>query len=287
MDPSGRAGQIDTVRCLARAPWRASPRTPLTTMRSKTADAAAKRLRPAFAAASVLLVLLLAVLAYALASSQHQQRQDINKRFEDRARVAATVNESLFSLASTTVKPADAKAFGGTTVADQALQRRTAVQQQFYAAILSSSGKILAKAGKVPADLASHPTVKEALRSKSTVYSSLMKGPRGTVAIESAVAFPTKYGVRLDVTSGRADALAQFLNSFLSKLPNVADAKSYVIDRANKVIAMPGAKVRAGVALSDAALAKSADSGSSGSYDGDRYFASSPITGTPWRIVLS
>jgi hypothetical protein len=76
-------------------------------MRSKTADAAARRLRPAFAAAGLLLVLLLAVLAYALANSQHQQRKDINKRFEDRAKVAATVNESLFSLVSTTVKPAD------------------------------------------------------------------------------------------------------------------------------------------------------------------------------------
>src|SRR3954453_19180452 len=261
MDPSGRAGQIDTVRCLARAPRTAFHRTPLTKMRSKTADAAAKRLRPAFAAASVLLVLLLAVLAYALASSQHQQRQDINKRFEDRARVAAAVNESLFSLASTTVKPSDAKTFGGATVAQHPLQQRTAVQQQFYAAILSSSGKILAKAGNVPADVASHPTVKEALRAKSTVYSSLMKGPGGTTAIESATAFPTKYGVRLDVTSGRADALAQFMNSFLMKLPNVAAAKSYVIDGANKVIATPGQKTRAGTALPDAAVAKAAASG--------------------------
>src|SRR4051795_10352920 len=127
------------------------------TMRSKTADAAAERLRPAFAAASLLLVALLAVLAYALASAQHQQRKDINKRFEDRARVAAAVNESLFSLASTTVKPSDIKTFGGATVAQHPLQQRTAVQQQFYAAILSSSGRILAKAGTVPADVASHP----------------------------------------------------------------------------------------------------------------------------------
>jgi hypothetical protein len=256
-------------------------------MRSKTADAAAQRLRPAFITASILLALLLAVLAYALAHSQHQQRQDINRRFEDRARVAATVNESLFSLVSTTVRPADAKAFGGRTVDAQALQQRTAVQQQFYAAIMSAQGQILAQAGDVPADLASHPAVKEAVRSQTAVYSSLMKGPRGAVAIESAVAFPTRYGVRLDVSLGRADALAQFLNSFLTKLPNVADAKSYVIDRANKVIATPGSKSRPGVALPDAALAKAAATRGGGSYDGNRYFASSPIKGTPWRIVLS
>jgi hypothetical protein len=70
-------------------------------------------------------------------------------------------------------------------------------------------------------------------------------------------------------------------------LPNVADAKSYVIDRSYKVIATPGQKSRPGVALPDGDLTKALGGGSSGSYDGDRYFASSPIHGTPWRIVLS
>jgi hypothetical protein len=257
-------------------------------MRSKTADAAARRLRLPFAIATALLVALLGVFAYALANSQSQQRKDINKRFEDRAQVAATVNESLFSLASSTVKPQDAQRFGDQKVNDQFLQQRTALQQQYYAAILSSDGKVLAKAGAVPADLTSHPTVKEALRSKGAVYSSLMDAPGGKTSIESAIAFPTKYGVRLDVTSGNADALAQFLNSFLSRLPTVANAKSYVIDRANKVIATPGEKIRAGVDLPDKELAAAiAKGGGNGSYDGNRYFASDSIAGTPWKIVLT
>jgi hypothetical protein len=256
-------------------------------MRTKTGDAAARRLRPAFATAIALLVLLLGVFAYALADSQQQQRTDIEKRFEDRARVAATVNESLFSLASTSVKPTDSERFGAKTVDQTALAQRTAVQQQFYAAILSSSGELLAKAGNVPADLASHPTVKEALLAKTAVYSSLLDGPDGSVAIESAIAFPTRYGTRIDVSSGKADALAQFLNSFLSKLPTVANATSYVIDRSNKVIATPGAKTRAGLRLPDAALGKALAQRDQGSYDGNRYFAWAPITGTPWRIVLS
>src|SRR3954463_6660319 len=122
-------------------------------MRSKTADAAAKRLRLPFAIASILLVALLGVFAYALANAQSQQRDDINKRFEDRARVAATVNESLFSLASSTVKPQDAQRFGDKKVNEEFLKQRTALQQQYYAAIVSSDGKVLAKAGAVPADL--------------------------------------------------------------------------------------------------------------------------------------
>jgi hypothetical protein len=89
------------------------------------------------------------------------------------------------------------------------------------------------------------------------------------------------------VTLGPAAALGQFLNSFLTKLPNVADANSYVIDRANKVIATPGQKSRPGVSLPDTELADAIGDRESGSYDGDRYFASSPIKGTPWRIVLT
>src|SRR4051794_1767859 len=149
--------------------------------RSKTADAAARKLRPAFALASALLVLLLGFFAYALAHGQHQQRSDIDKRFEDRAKVAASVNESLFALASSSVRPADIHTFGGKTVDQGALTQRTTVQQNFYAAILSADGQVLAKTGGVPADVASHPTVKEALRSKTAVYSSLMNGPGGKI----------------------------------------------------------------------------------------------------------
>jgi hypothetical protein len=256
-------------------------------MRSKTADAAARRLRLPFAVATVLLVALLTVFAYALADSQHKQRGDINKRFEDRAKVAATVNESLFSLASSSVRPTDIERFGGKTIDQQALAQRTAVQQQFYSAIVSQDGQVLAKAGNLPADVASHETVKEALRSKTAVYSSLMDGPGGMIAIESAIAFPTKSGVRVDVSLGPAGVLGQFLNSFLTKLPPVAHAKSYVIDNADKVIATPGEKTRVGVDLPDKALVKAVRGESAGSYDGNRYFASSAIKGTPWRIVLS
>jgi hypothetical protein len=256
-------------------------------MRTKTGDAAAKRLRPAFIGASILLMLLLGVLAYALGHSQSQQRSDINRRFNDRARVAATVNESLFSLATSTVKGADVQRFGGKSVSAQALAQRTAVQQQLYAAIISSDGTVLARAGAVPANVASRRAFAQALRSKEVVYSSLMPGSGGSSTIDSAIAFPTRYGVRVDISGSRADVLSQFLNSFLTKLPNVADARSYVIDNADKVVASPGASIKAGSKLPDSALAKAAASRGNGSYDGNRYFTSSAIAGTPWRIVLS
>jgi hypothetical protein len=256
-------------------------------MRTKTGDAAAKRLRPAFIGASILLLLLLGVLAYALGHSQAQQRSDINRRFNDRARVAATVNESLFALATSTVKATDAQRFGGKMVNARALLQRTAVQQQLYAAIVSSDGKVLARAGAVPADVAARATFQQALRSRSVVYSSLEPGRGGSSTIDSAIAFPTRYGVRVDISSSRADALSQFLNSFLTKLPNATDARSYVLDNGDKVVASPGSTIKAGATLPDSALAAAAAKRRNGSYDGDRYFTSAAIAGTPWRIVLS
>jgi hypothetical protein len=256
-------------------------------MRTKTGEAAARRLRPVFTVATALLVVLLGFFAYALLHAQSQQRDDIEKRFADRARIAATVNESLFSLVNSTTKPQDAQRFGGKTVDQTALRQRTELQQQYYAAILGPNGAALARAGAVPADLASHPGVKAAATAKGAIYSSLMKGADGKPSIETAIAFPTKYGVRVDVTSGPADALGRFLTSFLTRLPSVADAKSYVIDQSDKVIATPGMKTEPGVDLPDVALAAAAKDRDNGDYDGDRYFTSAPINGTPWRIVLS
>ena len=235
----------------------------------------------------MLLILLLGVFAYALAKSQSQQRSDLRKRFEDRAKVAATVNESLFSLASSASKANDAKTFGGKTVDAKALVQRAAVQQNAYSAIIAQDGTVLAKTGAVPPNIARSSQVQQALKSKGVVYSSLMKGPGGTVTIQSAVAYPTPYGLRVDVNSSKADALAQFLNSFLTRLPSVAHAKSYVIDNADKIIATPGAKSRAGTPLTDTKLADAVKQGAAGSYAGSRYYASAPINGTPWRIVLS
>ena len=234
-----------------------------------------------------MLILLLGVFAYALAHSQSQQRDDLEHRFEDRAIVAATVNNSLFSLATSSVLAADAKTFGSAVVNQQALVQRSKLQRNPYAAILSSDGKVLAKAGPVPADIADNPTVKRALASKQVVYSSLMPGPGGRVNLESAVAFPTQYGRRVDVSATDAAVLSQFLNSFLTKIPSVANAQSYVIDNSEKIVAAPGPKVQPGAPLPDKELAQAVQHGFKGSYDGNRYFASAPIKATPWRIVLS
>jgi hypothetical protein len=249
-------------------------------------DDAARRLRPVFLGATALLLLLLAVFAYALAHSQSQQRKDIDKRFTDRAEVAAAVNESIFTLASNQQRGADASQFSGPKVDSAALQTRLTQNQQPYALVTDAQGKVLAHAGSVPSAPARQARIAKAAKSGRTEYSGIFAAG-GKQLIEGVSPFQTKYGLRFDIGGSSADLIGQFLSGFLVKLPTVAHAKSYVVDEMGKVIATPGAKSSAGVSLSDKALASALGKAPHGSYDGNRYFTSDAIAGTPWRIVLS
>jgi hypothetical protein len=230
---------------------------------------------------------LLGVFAFALAKSQDQQRTDIERRFADRADVAASVNESIFTLATSQASLADSAQFGGKEVDDEALAARVAQNRQPYGLIVDAQGKVLASAGNV-ADLAGRQErIAMAVKTNRTEYSSVLDGGGGRLLIEGATPFRTKFGTRVDVSGTDAELLGQFLSGFLKKLPTVSDARSYVLDPQALVIAQPGAKVRAGSKLADGDLAKVATKKARGPYDGNRYFASAPISGTPWKIVLA
>jgi hypothetical protein len=258
------------------------------TPRSRSTDAAVQRLRPVFIGGTALLVLLLVFFAYSLAHSQAQQRRDLEKRFKDRADVAAVVNESIFKLASSGAMAADAARFGAKKVSVAALEQRTAQNSQVYSQIVDAGGTVLAATAGAPGrDPLRLLYVKRALTSGRTEYSGITKGPGGTPIIETATAFKTPFGLRIDVTGVKAKPVADFLNAFLTQLPSVANAQSYVIDPNAKLIASPKATTRPGAELPDRALAAASAQRDSGAYGDGRYFASAPIPGSPWRIVLS
>jgi hypothetical protein len=248
---------------------------------------AARRLRPVFVGATTLLVVLLAVFAYALAKSQDQQRRDVERRFSDRAEVAAAVNESIFTLATSQTIATDSAQFGAAKVSPQALDARVAQNQAPYGMILDAQGKVLAQSGNVASGTGRAGLVARAIRSRRSEYSSVLTGAGGRPIIEAATVFPTKFGTRVDVSSVDATLLGKFLAGFLTKLPTVANARSYVIDPNARLIAAPGIKILAGTRLEDRDLAAASAKKTHGAYDGSRYFASAPILGTPWRIVLS
>jgi hypothetical protein len=256
--------------------------------RSRSSETSAGRFRALFVGAGVVLALLLGFFAYSLAHSQQRQRRDLEKRFHDRADVSAAVTEAIFGSAGSQTQVQNAARFGGSTI-DPATLARTAEQSQAqYVAIIASDGRVLAATPGAPRrSLATAPYVAKAFGSGSIQLSNLLPGAGGSMVIESASPFPTVHGRRVELTAIKAQLLSQFLGGFLSKVPNVAAARSYVIDANGNVVGSPGADARAGAPLPDRQLAAAVATHRQGSYDGDRYFASAGIGGSPWRVVLS
>jgi hypothetical protein len=248
---------------------------------------ATRRLRPALISAGVVIVLLLAFFAYSLAHSQAQQRKDLDKRFRDRADVAAAVNEAIFSLASAQAKTTNAQRFSGRTVDPAALALTVQQGNQLYAEVLASKGRVLAATAKAPPRPPRlEPVVTEALRTGRTVYSNAIPGPAGPM-FQSATAFKTPYGTRVLLSGVSGPLLASFVSGFLVDLPNVAKASSYVIDGNGRIVGSPSPNAVPGSMIPDRALAAAVAKHRQGSYGDDRYFTSAAIAGTPWRIVLS
>jgi hypothetical protein len=252
------------------------------------ADPAGKRLRTLFAGALALIVLLLGFFAYSLADSQRQQRSDLEKRFHDRADVSAAVTDAIFNSAGAQTQAQNAERFGGPKV-DPATLARTAQQSQaLYVEVIASDGRVLgATPGAPPRSLVGAPYVAKALRTKRLELSDVRRGRRGSMVIESASAFPTAHGERVLLTGARAPLLSRFLGGFLRRVPNVASAKSYVVDSNRGIVGGTGPSTPAGTPLPDRELAAALAKGGQGSYGHGLYFASAPVGGSPWRVVLS
>jgi hypothetical protein len=181
----------------------------------------------------------------------------------------------------------DSQQFGGEQVAEQALARRVAANQQPYGLIVDAQGNVLASSGNAASGTGREALIAKALKSRRTEYSRVLTLPGGRQIIEGATPFATKYGPRVDVSATDAVLLGKFLGGFLTKLPTVSHARSYVIDSQGLLIAQPGSKAKPGTKLADSELATAALRKSMGAYEHNRFFASSPIAGTPWRIVLA
>lgn len=250
-------------------------------------DLAGKRLRTLFAGAVVLIVALLAFFAYSLADSQRQQREDLEKRFGDRAAVSAAVTEALFNSAGAQGQAQNAARFGGATINPATLERVRRQSQAPYLEIFSSDGRRLAATEGAPEPTAgTEALIRRTGRTGAIQLSNVIAGPRGTKVVETASSFPARGGRRVLVSAIQAQFLSRFLGGFLARVPNVAEATSYVVDSNDVVVGGPKG-VRAGAPLPDKELATALDEERQGSYGDDRYFASAHVGGSTWRVALT
>jgi signal transduction histidine kinase len=129
------------------------------------------------------------------------------------------------------------------------------------------------------------PAVDIALESGKPRLSDVMgTGDRAT--IEFAIPYETPSGRRVFVTGSPTQPFADFLAASLGQLPTTADAETVMIDSNGVILGGDNLSSPAGEKIDDEELLDAVAAEEFGSYGDDRYFASSAIQDSPFKIVL-
>ena len=233
-------------------------------------------------AGGILAGLTLAVFAYFLADAQRQDREEVERRFEDVAQVSAAVTDGIFQSSLQGAQEQAATQFSGETVDEAALAARARRGQLSYTAVLDDRERTLAATDGAPEP---GPAVDVALETGEARLSDVM-GEGEEATIEWAIPYETEYGRRVYVQGIPLSSFAAFLEASLSRLPNPTDAETAMVDSNGVVLGGARLSTDVGEQLRDKPLMNALEEADSGEYGDDRYFASGEITGSPFRIVL-
>ena len=227
------------------------------------------------------MLVLLALFLYGLLDSQNQARHDLEQRFEERADVSAAVVEALFDISAAATVQQASQSFGGEEIDEAVLERMAEQGQWRFGEVVDTDGTRLAATSGAQEN-GSDPHVQQALKTGRSVLADL--DPE-TNSLEWAVAFKAEDGSnRALVIALDQKLIAQFLNSFLAKIPQTERGESFVLD--SNFVQLGGPK--AGTMLEDEdLLAELKEGGTEGAYGDDRFFASAPIENSTWKVVLT
>jgi hypothetical protein len=252
--------------------------------RTPTTPPAIKRMRAGMTAGTVLVLLLLAVFAYSLVDSQRKARDDVEHRFEDVAQVSAAMTAGLFQVSQAGSMQQAVAQLGGRRVDPRRLAALARRNDRPYAAVFDARGRRLAATGRAPTDASAE--VRRALSTgRAQLSDAVGRGPGAVV--EWAIPYRSAGGPRIYLTALRLRTLGAFLGGFLRRVPNFAGAQSEVLDRRGTVLGGTHEAAPLGRPLRDRELLRALADGRDGAYADERYFASAPIAGSPWRVAIS
>jgi hypothetical protein len=236
-----------------------------------------------------LVVALLVVFAYSLAHAQSQARGDVQHRFRDVASVSAALTGGVFESAVATAQQTAGRSLGGPTVDSRVLIAQARQGMNAYLEVFDAHGH---RVGATPGSPTTPPGqwVLRALASGKPGVSDVTGGAGPSAVLEYSLPFRAPTGERVEVTGFRVGLLSAFLTSFLAKVPNFAGSTSAILDSHDVILGGPQFLTRVGRPLGDHALLGALARSSHGAYDESataRYFASSPISASTWRVVIS
>jgi diguanylate cyclase (GGDEF)-like protein len=230
-----------------------------------------------------------------LAQSQARSRRDVSQRLEARTAMGSEF-ASLYVRDLFARERAQATSWlAGDRVATETFRRVAADAGVSAAVLLDRRGRLLQVVPSKPALLSQalardHARLVAAAAGRAVVSSIVLSAARQAPMAVFAVPFETPSGRR--VFSAAYDVSRTPLGGYMSHMIVVPGRRLYLVDAAGSLIAgselgQPGAVRMAQV---DPRLANAVRGRVKGSYDapgGRRYFVSTPIAGTPWRIIVS
>jgi hypothetical protein len=239
------------------------------------------RIRALTIGGALLAALILGVLAYLLADSQGQDKEEVEKRFRDVAQVSAAVTNGIFQSAFQSTQTQATEDFSGP-LEQGALERFAQQGQARYVAVYGANGRRLGATAGAPKP---GPAVEVARESGKARLSDVMGTGEGAT-IEFAIPYETPSGRRIFVTGSPTQPFADFLAASLGQLPDFADAQTAMVDSNGVVLGGDNLSSRVGEKLDDTDLLAALQTDAYGDYGDDRYFAASGIENTPFKIVL-
>ncbi len=243
----------------------------------------------ALAAAAIVVMALLTVFAIELSNTQAKSKQDVKARVHERAVLAVALIDGLFQSVQQEV-PQYQRLYGGRTVSGAALdkQQRNQSQNGGYLAVLDSSGSVIAASrtftAQARADL-THSAALALIRAGHPYGLGNLR-PYGRLgAIDYAVSFPTRFGLRTVVQGFAPGVLGTFLATDLRKIPGVKGAHNYLIDGDDVVLASTNPAVPVGRPFANRSAIQALGH-ASGDVRG-HYFDSVHLANSTWRVVLA
>jgi signal transduction histidine kinase len=234
--------------------------------------------------AGVVVLGLLATFAVALSNTQASSKAGVETRVHERAVLAASLVDSLFSTVKDQI-PAEAKTFGGQHLSSALLQNERG--SATFVAVLDASGKVIASVGlngQVRSELVGSRVVKLVMHGDPYALGDLLPDGKASV-IGIAVGLPTASGKRLLVEGDPPAAVSQLLSGELKRIPGVAGSRNLILDANDTVIASNVAARPTGYRYNSRS-ARAALGRSTGDRNG-RFYDEVKLLDSTWRIVLA
>ena len=247
---------------------------------------------PALWIAALLTLAALIGLGTSLHNSQTQARQRTEDRFAERARLSASLMDSLFASSASASQARNAQQFGSAHVPSAALGAEARRGRLTSLVLLGADGTVIARSPRTPdavlRALAAKPTfVREALSGNRLALGDAISLPGGKETVQFAQPFNTPHGRRVLVSALGPQVLYGFIGAYLAEIPDTTGGSAYLLDGKGALVAGPSGAGAHVLPAAERGLPQAVRARSDGSFGNARWFAARTLKNSQWRIVLT